>query len=206
MSKRKKNSREPAQVAELVLKYLDANELPRFIWLSTTELTAFLLNKPITELNVREVCNVTNALMRIEDYYGDESKTLAGIDRHSPLKGSPFETDLIKVYPSLQEVISIPDNLREHCHKVLGTEPISKQLRAFTSEEFRQRFSVGKEFDIRLSQEIASKCMLSDIRYNLKTREIQFVIFGRDDYSLSDLKDNLEYWKDNQWNPFGVYE
>lgn len=206
MSKRKNNSREPAQIAELVLKYLDANELPRFAWLSTTELTAFILNKQIAELGVRDVCNVTMALTRIEKCYGDESITLAGIDRHSPLKGSPFETDVIKVYPSLQEVISIPDNLREHCHKILGTEPISKQLRAFTSEEFRQHFSIGQELDIRLSQEIASKCMLSDIRYNLKTREIQFVIFGRDDYSLSDLKDNLEYWKDNQWQPFGVYE
>ena len=206
MSKRKNNSREPAQVAELVLKYLDANELPRFIWLSTTELTAFFLNKPIAELNVREVCNVTNALMRIENYYGAESKTLAGIDRHSPLKGSPFETDVIKVYPSLQEVITIPDNLREHCNKILGTKP--KQLKPFTSEYFEQFIAVGSIIKIRFKkQKYIRRVQLTEIIYKPDSiSEIEAVTFGSQSYSLEYLKDNLEYFQNDHWLPFGIYE
>jgi hypothetical protein len=206
MSKRKNNSREPAQIAELVLKNLDANELPRSTWLSTTELTAFILNKPIAELDVREVCNATMALTRIEKGYGAESKTLAGIDRHSPLKGSPFETDVIKVYPSLQEVITIPDNLREHCNNILGTKP--KQLKPFTSEYFEQFLAVGSIIMIRFNKAKNIKIVqLTEIIYKPDSiSEISAVTFGSQSYTLEELKDNLEYFQNDHWLPFGVYE
>lgn len=206
MSKRKNNSREPAQIAELVLKYLDANELPRFAWLSTTELTAFILNKQIAELSVRDVCYVTMALTRIEKCYGDESKNLAGIDRHSPLKGSPFETDVIKVYPSLQEVITIPDNLREHCNNILGTRP--KQLKPFSSEYFEQFLAVGSIIMIRFNKaKNIKRVQLTEIIYKPDSAsEISAVTFGSNSYTLEELKDNLEYFRNDQWLPFGFYE
>lgn len=197
------------QTAELVLKHLDAGEMP--ILLNTKSLTAFLLNMELNDPLLTEKANfVSNALYKIKIRFSYDIKKLKdiGLQQRYPGKPySPYLLDIIKIHPQLLiEISYLPNDLREHCYKILGTK--TKQLRPFTSEEFESSFAVGAIVRIRLSKDKNIKrTQLAEIEYKPDSEsQIQSVTFGGKEYTLPELKDNLEYWRHDHWLPFGVYE
>lgn len=199
------------QTAELLLKYLDAGEMPHDELLNSKELTAFLFNMVINDplLTEKSKC-VSYALFRIKIRFCYDIKQLEsiGLQQRNPGKSnSPYMIDAIKAYPQLLiEIPSIPDNLREHCHKILGTKP--KQLKPFTSEYFEQFVAVGSIIMIRFTKaKNIKRVQLTEIIYKPDSvSEISAVTFGSQSYTLEELKDNLEYFQNDHWLPFGVYE
>ena len=212
MSKRKNDSFCPEQSADLVLQYLDNGEMPFHKWFTTSELTAFYLNKENPE--PIDVQRMTNALIRIVDKCEgiENAKELVGISQRSPgKKGSPYLTDAIKVLPSLlNELRYIPDDLHEHCNKILGARQLTKpkQLKPFTSEYFEQFIAVGSIIMIRFTKaKNIKRVQLTEIIYKPDSiSEISAVTFGSQSYTLEELKDNLEYFQNDHWLPFGFYE
>lgn len=199
------------QTAELVLKHLDAGEMP--ILLNTKSLTAFLLNMELNDPLLTEKANfVSNALYKIKIRFSYDIKKLEdiGLQQRYPGKPySPYLLDIIKIHPQLLiEIPYLPNDLREHCNKILGTKP--KQLRPFTSEYFEQNFAVGSIIMIRFSLYKAKyirRSQLTEILYKPDSvSEISAVTFGGHSYTLEELKDNLEYFQNDQWLPFGFYE
>ena len=200
------------QTSELVLKYLDTGEMPHDELLNSKELTAFLFNMAINDPLLTEKAKfVSYALYRIKIrfcYDVQNLEILAGLKQRNPGKSnSPYMIDVIKAYPQLLiEIPSIPNDLREHCYKILGTK--TKQLRPFTSEYFEQNFAVGSIIMIRFNKaKYIRRVQLTEIIYKPDSvSEISAVTFGGHSYTLEDLKDNLEYFQNDQWLPFGVYE
>lgn len=114
----------------------------------------------------------------------------------------------VYLWPYLEKVGFVSGSLSERCHEILGTDTTAKQLRPFTSEEFESSFAVGAIVRIRLSRDKNIKrTQLAEIEYKPDSEsQIQSVTFGGKEYTLPELKDNLEYWRHDQWHPFGVIE
>lgn len=197
------------QTAELVLKHLDAGKMP--ILLNTKTSTAFLLNMEINDPLITEKANfVSNALYKIKIRFSYDIKKLEDIDlqqRYPGKRYSPYLLDIIKIHPQLLiEIPYLPNDLREHCYKILGTK--TKQLKPFTSEYFEQFLAVGSIIMIRFNKtNNIKRVQLTEIIYKPDSvSEISAVTFGSQSYTLEELKDNLEYFQNDQWQPFGVYE
>lgn len=201
------------QTAELVLKYLDTGEMP--VLLNTKTLTAFLFNMEINDPLLAGKANfVSNALYRIKIRFCYDVKQLESIGLQQRYPGktySPYYLDVIKIHPQLLiEIPSIPNDLREHCNKILGVRQLTKpkQLRPFTSEYFEQFIAVGSIIMVRLKKaKNIKRVQLTEIVYKPDSiSEISAVTFGSQSYTLEELKDNLEYFQNDQWLPFGFYE
>ena len=113
----------------------------------------------------------------------------------------------IYVWPSLVKARYVSGDLFDYCNAILGNST-AKQLRPFTSEEFLSKFHIGQEVVITdaLVPNKYDKVLIIGTRHYSNTHEIEFVTFGREDFSLSELKETVQYLEDGQWKPFGVFE
>ena len=185
------------EIAELCLKYKDnPDSLPD---LTTSEICRFVKDEDkISKYNrFNDFLRHFRAVGMLKQVPG---LTAGDID------GEHYMVNIIKIWPFLLERKRVSVDLFDYCNELLGTKP--KQLRPFTSEEFfRNKFHVGMIARIRnCNHDALFERLLTNIQTNPNTSEIEIVTLGSADYTLQELKDHLEYWKDNQWNPFGVYE
>lgn len=204
------------QTAELVLKHLDAGEMP--ILLNTKTSTAFLLNMEINDPLLTQKANfVSNALYKIKIRFSYDIKKLEDIglqQRYPGKRYSPYLLDVIKIHPQLLiEIPYLPNDLREHCNKILGTK--TPQWRPYTLGEFIDNVGeVGDVVTYRFrDKNNASKCEWTSLIMEIEdcpdgeseTFPIRIYI-GVSEFLLKELFEHYEYRVNGQWLPFGVYE
>lgn len=187
------------EIAELCLKYKDTpDQLPD---LTTTEFCNFVKAGDLAS-KVRtfdELLRILKISGTIKDVFGVKTN-----GKHR----SRYKINVYYIWPYLREKGYVSVNLFEYCDELLDTKP--KQLKPFTSEYFEQNFAVGSIIMIRFSlykAKYTRRAQLTEILYKPDSvSEISAVTFGGHSYTLEELKDNLEYFQNDQWLPFGVYE
>ena len=206
------------QTAELLLKYLDAGEMPDDELLNSKELTAFLFNMAINDpLLAEKSKGVSYALYRIKIRFCYDVKQLKSIglqQRHPGKSNSPYMIDAIKTYPQLLiEIPSIPNDLREHCNKILGTK--TPQWRPYTLGEFMDNVGeVGDVVTYRFhDKNNTSQCEWTSLIIEIEdcqdgeSKTCQSKIYiGGCEFLLKELFEHYEYRINGQWQPFGVEE
>lgn len=186
------------EIAELCLKFKnDPDLLPD---LTTTEFCNFVKAGDLAS-KVRtfdELLRILKVSGTIKDVFG--VKTNGGKHR------SHYKIHVLYIWPYLREKGYVSVDLFDYCNELLGTKP--KQLKPFTSEYFEQFLAVGSIIMIRFNKaKNIKRVQLTEIIYKPDSvSEISAVTFGSQSYTLEELKDNLEYFKNDHWLPFGVYE
>ena len=186
------------EIAELCLKYKDNPDL--LPDLTTTEFCKF-----VKDGDLASKVRTFDELLRILKVSGT-IKDVCGVKTNGGKHRSHYKINVYYIWPYLREKGYVSVNLFEYCHELLGTKP--KQLRPFTSEYFKQFLAVGSIIIIRYNKaKNIKRVQLTEIIYKPDSvSEISAVTFGSQSYTLEELKDNLEYFYNGHWLPFGFCE
>ena len=186
------------EIAKLCLKHKDTPDL--LPDLTTTEFCNFVKAGDLAS-KVRtfdELLRILKVSGTIKDVFGVKTN-----GKHR----SRYKIHVYYIWPYLREKGYVSVNLFEYCHELLGTKQ-PKQLKPFTSEYFEQFIAVGSIIMIRFNKaKNIKRVQLTEIIYKPDSvSEIEAVTFGSQSYTLEELKDNLEYFQNDHWLPFGFYE
>lgn len=196
-----------------------ANKYLRYSRLEIAELCLKYKDNPdsLPDLTTSEICRFVKDEDKISKYnrFNDFLRHFraAGVLKQVPgvtasdIDGEHYMVNIIQIWPFLLERKCVSVDLFDYCNELLGTKQ-PKHLRPFTSEYFEQIFAVGSIIMIRFNKsKNIKRVQLTEIIYRPDSiSEISAVTFGSQSYTLEELKDNLEYFQNDHWLPFGFYE
>ena len=195
------------EIAELCLKHKDTpDSLP---YLTTSEIYQFI--KDGDRISNQRMFSNQRRFGDFVTYYRLLGKHIPGIRMNC--SGTHYMVNIIQIWPFFLEIKCVSVDLFDYCNELLKNSKIAailkqKQLKPFSSEYFEQIFAVGSIIMIRFNKaKNIKRVQLTEIIYKPDSvSEISAVTFGSQSYTLEELKDNLEYFQNDQWQPFGVYE
>lgn len=195
------------EIAELCLRHKDTpDSLP---YLTKSEIYWFI--KEGDRISNQRLFSNQKIFCDFVNYYRCLGKHIPGISMNR--SGTHYMVNIIQIWPFLLERKCVSVDLFDYCNELLKNSKIAailkqKQLKPFSSEYFEQIFAVGSIIMIRFNKaKNIKRVQLTEIIYKPDSvSEISAVTFGSQSYTLEELKDNLEYFQNDQWLPFGVYE
>jgi hypothetical protein len=156
------------------------------------------------KIKVKKIFDVFSDFEEVKKYYGKNVYCADFIENFSNLKLYTDKKNLKMFFP--QECKPFLCSGRQHRY-VLPCEFVEqeKQYRAYTIDEFLDRFDIGEVIVFR------SKAMPNIICHVLfdgymETGKEAFVILGQHRYSLQELFSSYEYDGGDNWVCFGVEE
>ena len=158
------------------------------------------------KIKVKKIFDCFSDVEEVKKYYGKEVYCADFIENFSNLKLYTDKTKLKTFFP--QECKPFLCGGRQHRY-VLPCEFVEqeKQYRAYTIDEFLDRFDIGEVIVFRSKAMPDYVLHLLFVGYveNGKDNEVA-IILGIHRYSLNDLFTNYEYDDGDNWLTFGVEE